>query len=68
MTLLMPKWSGSKAPTAVLKLKRQLAKGLAWNVTVFDLNTEWTFDAQQSCSKSKNLPFDGSGAGPWQRW
>ncbi len=47
-------------PAGVLKLRcGTLAQGVAGDVTVFDLDTEWTFDAQQSCSKSKNSPFDG---------
>ena len=29
------------------------------DVTIFDLSTEWTYDVQQSFSKSRNSPFHG---------
>ncbi len=47
-------------PADILKLNRgTLKSGAHADVTVFDLNTEWTFDVQQSCSKSRNSPFHG---------
>jgi dihydroorotase len=47
-------------PANILKLNRgTLNAGAPGDVTVFDLNTEWTFDVQQSCSKSRNSPFHG---------
>ncbi len=47
-------------PAGVLKLKQgTLTPGVQGDVTIFDLDHEWTYDAQQSCSKSKNSPFDG---------
>jgi dihydroorotase len=47
-------------PARVLGLDRgTLAAGAPGDVTVFDLNTEWTFDVNRTCSKSKNTPFDG---------
>jgi dihydroorotase len=45
-------------PAGILKLDRGTLKpGAAGDVTIFDLKTEWTFDVQQSCSKSRNSPF-----------
>jgi dihydroorotase len=47
-------------PAGVLKLNRGTLKGGApGDVTIFDLEREWTYDAQQSLSKSRNSPFDG---------
>jgi dihydroorotase len=47
-------------PARILNLDGgTLAPGKPGDVTVFDLNTEWTFDVQQSCSKSRNSPFHG---------
>src|SRR6185312_5854078 len=36
-----------------------IAVGAPGDVTVFDLETEWTFDVSQSLSKSRNTPFSG---------
>jgi dihydroorotase len=36
-----------------------LAKGGPADVTIFDANKRWTFDAARSLSLSKNTPFDG---------
>jgi dihydroorotase len=45
-------------PAGILKLDRGTLKpGAAGDVTIFDLKTEWTFDVQHSCSKSRNSPF-----------
>jgi len=47
-------------PAGVLKLDRGTLKdGAPGDVTIFDLEREWTYDAQQSLSKSRNSPFDG---------
>jgi dihydroorotase len=47
-------------PERILKLGRgKLVEGGPADVTVFDLDHEWTFLAEHSCSKSKNSPFDG---------
>jgi dihydroorotase len=47
-------------PANILKLDRgTLSPGAPGDVTVFDLETEWTYDVQQSCSKSRNSPFSG---------
>ncbi len=36
-----------------------LAPGSHADVTIFDPRKKWTFDASQSKSKSKNIPYDG---------
>jgi dihydroorotase len=47
-------------PARILKLDRgTLSEGATADVTVFDLDHDWTFLAERSCSKSKNSPFDG---------
>jgi dihydroorotase len=47
-------------PANILQLNRGTLKpGVPGDVTVFDLDTEWTFDVQQSASKSRNSPFHG---------
>lgn len=47
-------------PANILKLDRgSLAPGAPADVTIFDLDTEWTYDVQQSFSKSRNSPFGG---------
>jgi dihydroorotase len=47
-------------PANILKLNRgALTPGAPADVTIFDLSTEWTYDVQQSFSKSRNSPFHG---------
>jgi dihydroorotase len=47
-------------PAKVMKLDRgTLRPGAPADVTIFDLGTEWTYDVQQSYSKSRNSPFHG---------
>ncbi|HTM50116.1 MAG TPA: dihydroorotase [Bryobacteraceae bacterium] len=47
-------------PAAVLRLDRgTLAVGAPADVTVFSADLEWTYDVNQSYSKSRNSPFDG---------
>jgi dihydroorotase len=47
-------------PAKVLKLDRgTLAEGAVGDVTVFDLESDWSYDVSKSESKSKNSPFDG---------
>jgi dihydroorotase len=47
-------------PANILKLNRgTLAPGAPADVTIFDVDTEWTYDVQQSFSKSRNSPFGG---------
>ncbi len=33
--------------------------GAAGDVTIFSTDLEWTYDVNQSFSKSRNSPFDG---------
>ena len=47
-------------PDSVLRLDRgTLATGAAGDVTVFSTNMEWTYDVNQSASRSRNSPFNG---------
>lgn len=47
-------------PARILGLERgTLAAGARADVTVFDPQLIWTYDVNQSFSKSKNSPFDG---------
>src|SRR5579862_2337980 len=67
-------------PAHVLRLNRgTLTTGAPADVTVFSTDLEWTYDVNQSFSKSRNSPFDGhtfrggpvativSGAVVWRR-
>ena len=47
-------------PARVIGLDRgTLTPGKPGDVTIFSLDREWTFDVNQTESKSKNSPFDG---------
>ena len=47
-------------PARVLQLDRgTLAVGAVADVTIFSADVEWTYDVNQSFSKSRNSPFDG---------
>jgi len=47
-------------PEGILKLGRgRLVEGGIADVTLFDLDYEWTYVAEKSLSRSKNSPFDG---------
>ena len=47
-------------PEAVMRLGRgTLAPGAPGDVTVFSTDREWTYDVNQSPSRSRNTPFDG---------
>src|SRR5262249_47971217 len=47
-------------PESVMRLGRgTLAPGAPGDVTVFSTDVEWTYDVNQSFSKSRNSPFDG---------
>src|SRR3984957_4898534 len=47
-------------PERVLHLGRgTLAAGVPGDVTIFSTDLEWTYDVNQSFSKSRNSPFDG---------
>ena len=54
-------WSCSPpVPTACCNLDRgTLAAGAPGDVTIFDTERAWTYDVNQSFSKSRNSPFDG---------
>jgi dihydroorotase len=51
----------STSPARVMNLagRGTLAPGARADVTIFDPAKKWTYHAAQSCSKSKNSPFDG---------
>jgi dihydroorotase len=47
-------------PARVLRLERgTLAVGAPGDVTIFSTDVEWTYDVNQSFSKSRNSPFSG---------
>jgi dihydroorotase len=47
-------------PSEILKLnKGSLASGADADITIIDPNIEWTVDASQFRSKSRNTPFNG---------
>jgi dihydroorotase len=47
-------------PESVVRLGRgTLAPGAPGDVTVFSTEVEWTYDVNQSASRSRNSPFDG---------
>jgi len=46
-------------PARVLGKDRKLAIGEPADLTVFSLERPWTYNVQQSASKSRNSPFDG---------
>ncbi len=48
-------------PRRILRLEQPtLEEGQPANLTIFDAETEWTFEAEHIRSKSKNTPFVGS--------
>lgn len=51
----------SAQPAALLNLKGRgtLAVGSYADVVVFDPKAEWTYNAREGKSKSRNTPFDG---------
>jgi dihydroorotase len=46
-------------PARVLGRTRRLAPGEPADLTLFSLDHPWTFDANQTASRSRNSPFDG---------
>jgi len=47
-------------PERVMRLGRgTLAPGAPGDVTIFSLDLAWTYDVNQSCSRSRNSPFHG---------
>jgi len=49
----------TSGPARVLGLERKIAAGQPADLTVFSLERQWTYEAGQSPSKSRNSPFDG---------
>jgi len=46
-------------PARVLGMERKLAPGQPADVTIFSATREWTYNVNDSPSKSRNSPFDG---------
>jgi dihydroorotase len=46
-------------PAGVLGMKRKLAAGQPADVTIFSTTHEWTYNVNDSPSKSRNSPFNG---------
>ncbi len=46
-------------PARVLGMERKLAAGQPGDVTIFSTTHEWTYNVNDSPSKSRNSPFDG---------
>ncbi|HXX13262.1 MAG TPA: dihydroorotase [Candidatus Eremiobacteraceae bacterium] len=46
-------------PARVLGKQRKLALGEPADVTIFSLDRAWTYNVNESASKSRNSPFDG---------
>jgi dihydroorotase len=46
-------------PARVLGIERKISPGQPADVTIFSTEHEWTFNAADSPSKSRNTPFDG---------
>ena len=46
-------------PARVLGKERKISPGEPADLTIFSLDRPWTYDVQQSPSKSRNSPFDG---------
>jgi dihydroorotase len=46
-------------PARVLGMERKIAAGQPADMTIFSQNREWTYDINDSSSKSRNSPFDG---------
>ncbi len=46
-------------PARVLGKERKLAAGELADITIFSLDRPWTYNVQESASKSRNSPFDG---------
>jgi dihydroorotase len=47
-------------PESVMRLGRgTLAPGVPGDVTIFSTDVPWTYDVNQSASRSRNSPFDG---------
>jgi len=49
----------TSGPARVLGKERKIAVGEPADITVFSLDRPWTYNVQESASKSRNSPFDG---------
>jgi dihydroorotase len=49
----------TSGPARVLGKERKLAIGEPGDLTIFSVDRPWTYNVQQSASKSRNSPFDG---------
>ena len=45
-------------PARILGIERKIAGGEPADLTIFSVNHDWTFRANESASKSRNTPFD----------
>ena len=51
----------STNPARIVGIDRgTLQSGAVADITVFDAERRWSYDVNQSCSRSRNSPFDGS--------
>jgi len=46
-------------PARVLGIERKIAAGQPADITIFSPDREWTYNAAETPSKSRNTPFDG---------
>jgi dihydroorotase len=46
-------------PARVLGKERKLVAGAPADLTIFSLDRPWTYNVNDSASKSRNSPFDG---------
>jgi dihydroorotase len=49
----------TSGPAKVLGKSRRIAAGETADLTIFSADQAWSFQAQESASKSRNTPFDG---------
>src|SRR4029077_3749407 len=49
----------TSGPARVLGRQRRIAENEPGDLTIFSIEHEWTFHAEESASKSRNSPFDG---------
>ena len=49
----------TSGPARVLGVQRKIAAGEPSDLTIFSTEHKWTFQANESASKSRNSPFDG---------
>jgi len=49
----------TQGPARVLGMERRIAPGQPADLTIFSPDREWTYDVNDSPSKSRNSPFDG---------